>query len=65
MFKFPLIILFGITALNITAFTLLLQFDFLVIHALIAKIIAWAFTLGAWGLTYKNRNRFYTIRLNK
>ncbi len=65
MFKFPLIILFGITALNLTAFTLLLQFDMLIFKALAAKIIFWVLTLGAWWLTFKNRNRFYTIRLNK
>jgi hypothetical protein len=32
MFKFPLMIIYAIVAFNITAFTLLLQFNFLIFN---------------------------------
>lgn len=65
MFKFPLVIVYAIVAFNITAFTLLLQFNFLFFHAPIEKILAWVVTVVAWVLTYVKRNTFYTIRFNK
>ena len=63
MFKFPLVILYAIVALNISVFTGLLQADLLIIHSPVEKIIAWAFTIAAWTLAYLNRNKFYEINL--
>ena len=65
MFKFPLVIVYAIVAFNITAFTLLLQFNFLFFNSPIEKILAWIVTVAAWALTYVKRNTFYTIRFNK
>ncbi len=61
MFKLPLVIVYMIIAFNLTAFTVFLQLDMLVFNALIYKIIAWAFTIGAWVLAYMNRNKFVKI----
>lgn len=65
MFKFPLLIIYAVVAFNVTSFAILLQFDFLVFQSPIAKAVAWAATIAAWGATYVNRNKFYTIRLTK
>ena len=62
MFKFPWLVVYSIIAFNITAFTLLLQLDFLIFHAVIAKIIAWIFTLAAWAIAYINRDKYFTIK---
>lgn len=61
MFKLPMVIVYMIIAFNITAFTVFLQFDFLKFNALWMKVIAWAFTIGAWALAYKNRDKFVQI----
>ncbi len=61
MFKLPLVIVYMIIAFNLTAFSVFLQLDVLIFNALIYKIIAWALTIGAWVLAYKNRNKFVTI----
>jgi hypothetical protein len=61
MFKLPLVIVYMIIAFNLTAFSVFLQLDVLIFNALIYKIIAWALTVGAWFLAYKNRNKFVTI----
>lgn len=61
MFKLPLIIVYMIIAFNITAFTVFLQFDFLIFKDVWIKILAWALTIGAWYLSYRNRNKFYRI----
>jgi hypothetical protein len=58
MFKLPLIIIYAMIAFNITAFTLLLQFDYLIYHSIIAKLVAWVFTVGAWALAYANRKKY-------
>jgi hypothetical protein len=63
MFKFPLVILYAIVAFNISAFTVILQANLLIIHSPVEKIIAWAFTIAAWTLAYLNRNKFYEINL--
>ncbi len=65
MFKFPLLIVYAVVAFNLTSFAILLQFDMLVFNSPIAKVLAWAATAVAWGLTVANRNKFYTIRLTK
>ena len=61
MLKLPQSIIYAVIALNLTAFTLLLQLDMLVFNALAAKIIAWIFTIGAWTLTYKKRKKFFIL----
>lgn len=61
MFKLPLLVVYSMIAFNITAFTVILQLDMLIFHSIIAKIIAWALTIGAWALAYKNRNKFVTL----
>jgi tellurite resistance protein TehA-like permease len=63
MFKFPLVVIYSIIALNISVFTGLLQADWLIIQSPAAKIIAWVFTIAAWTVAYINRHKFYTIRL--
>ncbi len=57
MFKLPLVIIYMIIAFNITAFTLFLQLDMLIFNSLIAKVIAWIFTIGAWVMAYINRDK--------
>jgi hypothetical protein len=61
MLKLPLSIIYAMIAFNITAFTIFLQLDMLIFNALIAKIIAWAFTIGAWTLVYTSRKKFITL----
>jgi cytochrome c oxidase assembly factor CtaG len=63
MFKFPLVVAYAIVALNVTAFTGLLQADLLTIQSPTAKIISWTLTMVAWIIAYLNRNKFYAIRL--
>ncbi len=65
MFKFPLVIIYAAIAFNITAFTLLLQMDMLIFNAPVTKIIAWAATITAWVLVFRNRHKYYEIRLTK
>lgn len=61
MFKLPMVIVYMIIAFNITAFTAILLLDMLIIHSLIAKIIACALSIGAWFLAYKNRDKVVEI----
>ncbi|MGB8517958.1 MAG: hypothetical protein WCD45_08720 [Gallionella sp.] len=61
MFKLPLVIVYMMIAFNLTAFTLLLQFNFLIFNSIFIKIIAWILTIGAWWLSYIKRDKF--IRL--
>ncbi|OIR13785.1 hypothetical protein GALL_49200 [mine drainage metagenome] len=61
MFKLPAVIVYMIIAFNITAFTVLLQLDMLIIKSIIFKIIAWAFTIGAWALAYVNRDKVWEM----
>jgi tellurite resistance protein TehA-like permease len=63
MFKFPLVVIYAIVALNISVFTGLLQADLLIIQSPTAKIISWVLTIAAWTVAYLNRHKFYTIRL--
>ncbi len=63
MFKFPLVIIYAVIAFNITGFAFLLQMDWLIFNAPIYKVIAWALTIGAWVLVYRNRHKYYEIRL--
>ena len=65
MFKFPLLIIYAIVAFNLTSFSIMLQMDLLVFNSPIAKVVAWVLTIAAWGLTFANRNKYYTIRLTK
>lgn len=62
MSKFPLLVIYSIIAFNITAFTVLLQLDWLIFHSVIAKIIAWIFTVAAWALAYINRDKYFTLK---
>ncbi|OIR15526.1 hypothetical protein GALL_38490 [mine drainage metagenome] len=50
-----------IIAFNITAFTVTLQLDWLVISSLIAKVIAWILTISAWSMAYANRDKCVTL----
>jgi hypothetical protein len=54
---YPFLLLFSIIAFNTTAFTVLLQMDFLMFNATIFKVIAWLATAGAWALAYIFRNK--------
>jgi len=57
MLKFPLFLVFSMIALNISGFALMLQLDMLIFHDVVAKIVAWLITAGAWVLVYVYRNR--------
>lgn len=61
MFKLPLVIIYMVIAFNITAFTIILQLDWLIINSLIAKVFAWIFTISAWALAYGNRDKFLVL----
>lgn len=61
MLKLPQSIIFAMIAVNITAFTVLLQLDMLIFHALAAKILAWIFTIGAWALAYRRRKKYFVF----
>ncbi|OIR08718.1 hypothetical protein GALL_91020 [mine drainage metagenome] len=61
MLKLPLVIIYMIIAFNITAFTVVLQLDWLIINSLIAKAIAWVLTIGAWSMAYANRDKCVTL----
>jgi hypothetical protein len=61
MFKLPQVIVFAMIAFNITAFTLLLQFDFLIFNHPLEKLAAWAVTIWAWYVTYKRRNKVFKM----
>ncbi len=54
---YPFFVLFAVIAFNVTAFAVMLQFDFLIFHAVIFKIIAWLATVGAWSFAYVYRNK--------
>jgi hypothetical protein len=59
MLKLPQSIIYAMVAVNITAFTLLLQLDMFFFNAPIAKFIAWVLTIAAWTLVYKKRHKFF------
>ena len=59
MLKLPQSIIYAMVAVNITAFTLLLQLDMFFFNAFIAKLIAWILTIAAWTLVYKKRKKFF------
>ena len=61
MFRLPMIIVYMIIAFNLTLFTLLLQFDFLIFNSIFLKILFWLLTIGAWVLSYKKRDKFVTL----
>lgn len=61
MFKLPMVIVYMMIAFNITAFTLFLQLDYLMFNSVIAKVIAWIFTIGAWALAYIKRDQIVKI----
>lgn len=61
MLKLPQSIIYAVIAVNITAFTLLLQLDMLFFHAPVEKLIAWICTIAAWTLTYKKRKKFFIL----
>ena len=61
MLRLPVSILYAMLAFNITAFTLLLQFDKLIFNSIVIKIICWLLTIGAWALVYIKRNKFVTL----
>ena len=44
-------------ALNVSGFALMLQLDMLIFHDVIAKVVAWVVTAGAWALVYVYRNK--------
>ncbi len=57
MLPYPYFIIASIVAVNITAFTILLQIDWMIFHSLIGKIIAWVITVIAWVFVYIYRNK--------
>ncbi|MHB8353181.1 MAG: hypothetical protein ACYDCF_01930 [Burkholderiales bacterium] len=52
-----LFVIFAILTLNLTLFAVALQMDLLTIQSDLAKVLAWAFAVGAGHMAYKFRNR--------
>jgi hypothetical protein len=61
--RIPLFVVYAIVALNITAFTVLLQMDWLIFHSVVAKGAAWLTSLAAWQMSYWNRHKMYLLRI--
>jgi hypothetical protein len=57
LLPYPFFVLFSMIAFNVTAFTVMVQMDFLVFNATFLKIIAWLATAGSWTLVYIYRNK--------
>lgn len=57
LIPYPFFILSSIIAFNVTAFTVVLQLDMLIIDATLYKVISWLVTAGAWGIVYTLRNK--------
>lgn len=57
LIPYPYFVLSSIIAFNITAFTVVLQLDMLIINATLYKVISWMVTLGSWAIVYILRNR--------
>lgn len=60
-FRFPMVILYMIIAFNITAYTVVIQLDWLVVDSIGAKLFAWTLTIAAWWLSYVKRDKFISI----
>ena len=56
-------VVYSIIAFNITAFTIVLQLNWLIFYSIIAKIVAWILTLAAWRLAYIKRHAYFMIKL--
>ena len=61
MLKLPQSIIIAMVALNITAFTILIQLDWFVFGTPLVKLIAWALTIGAWRFAYMRRKKYFTL----
>ncbi len=66
MFRMPLLVIYLIIALNVTMFTLVVQFDTLIFHTVIVqslavRIISWIFTIASWVLAYVKRDKYVTL----
>ena len=57
LFPYPYFVLLSIIAFNITAFTVVLQLDMLIIDSIAAKVISWIVTVAAWTIVYLFRNK--------
>jgi hypothetical protein len=56
-----MVIVYMIIAFNITAYMLVLQLDWLIFNSILAKLVAWTFTIAAWWLAYVKRDAFVQI----
>ena len=63
MIRIPLFVVYAIVALNITAFTVLLQMDWLIFHSITAKGAAWLASTIAWQMSYLNRHKMYLLKI--
>lgn len=61
MFKLPMVIVYMIIALNITAFTAIVLLNMIIINSVLAKVIACTLTIGSWMLAYTNRDKVVEI----
>jgi hypothetical protein len=57
LLPYPYFVLLSIIAFNITAFTVVLQLDMLIINSIFYKVISWLVTVVAWTIVYIFRNR--------
>lgn len=63
MLKFPWVVVYSIIAFNITAFSIVLQLNWLIFYSIIFKIVGWILTLAAWRLAYIKRHAYFMLRL--
>jgi hypothetical protein len=66
MFKLPLVIIYMIISLNITACALIVQFDWFIFHTAIVnsfaiRVVLWILAVGSWVLAYIKRDKYVTL----
>ena len=63
LIRIPLFVIYAIVALNITAFAILLQLDWLIFNSMAAKFAAWVTSAAAWEIAYLKRYKLYLLRM--
>ena len=63
MIRIPQFVVYAIVALNITAFALLLQMDWLIFDSVAEKLAAWLVAAVVWQIAYMRRDRVYIVKI--
>ena len=66
MFKLPMVVVYMMVSFNITAFSLVVQFDQLIFHAPIVnsvavRIVLWMLAVASWWLAYVKRDKYVSL----